>query len=348
MAVQWFPGHMNKARKKISEAMPEIDLVIEVMDARLPFSSTNPLVDQLRRNRPVIKLLNKDDLADPDVTRQWVEYFSKQDNTLALPLVAEDKSQIKKVIALCKKIGAARAERKQSIRVMVMGIPNVGKSTLINGLAGRYVAKTGNEPAVTKANQMIDLKNGIVLSDTPGILWPKFENEHSGYRLAASGAVKDTAMEYREIAQYTLGYLLKAYPHLLKDRYKMDPLPASGPDALELLGRKRGCLRPGGVIDLHKAAELCLHEMRSGKIGRISLETPDMVADELAEIERLRLAAIAAAEAAEAEARKGKRPQPGSAEAEADAETRAQAAAQSAEHHEEPDNGQSDDQPRPE
>ena len=332
MAVQWFPGHMNKARKKISEAMPEIDLVIEVMDARLPFSSTNPLVDQLRRNRPVIKLLNKDDLADPAVTRQWVDYFSQQDNTIALPLVAEDKSQLKKVIALCKKLGAARAERKQSIRVMVMGIPNVGKSTLINGLAGRYVAKTGNEPAVTKANQMIDLKNGIVLSDTPGILWPKFENEHSGYRLAASGAVKDTAIEYREIAQYTMGYLLQAYPDLLRQRYKMNPLPASGPDALELLGRNRGCLRPGGVIDLHKAAELCLHELRSGKIGRISLETPDLVAEELKEIERQRIAAIAAAEAAEAEARKGKRtPRPTEdAAASTDAESRHEAADSSA------------------
>lgn len=309
MAVQWFPGHMNKARKKISEAMPEIDLVIEVMDARLPFSSTNPLVDQLRRNKPVIKLLNKDDLADPDVTRLWVEYFSQQENTTALPLVAEDKSQLKKVITLCKKLGASREERKQSIRVMIMGIPNVGKSTLINGLAGRYVAKTGNEPAVTKANQMIDLKNGIVLSDTPGILWPKFENEHSGYRLAASGAVKDTAIEYQDIAQYTMGYLLKAYPDLLKQRYKMDPLPASGPEALETLGRKRGCLRPGGVIDLHKAAELCLHELRSGKIGRISLETPELVAAELAAIEIQRQAALAAAKAAEEEARKGKRPQ---------------------------------------
>jgi ribosome biogenesis GTPase A len=169
---------------------------------------------------------------------------------------------------------------------------------------------------VTKANQMIDLKNGIVLSDTPGILWPKFENEHSGYRLAASGAVKDTAIEYQDIAQYTMGYLLKAYPDLLKQRYKMDPLPASGPEALETLGRKRGCLRPGGVIDLHKAAELCLHELRSGKIGRISLETPELVAAELAVIEIQRQAAIAAAKAAEEEARKGKRPQQPQADAE--------------------------------
>ncbi|MDP2547367.1 ribosome biogenesis GTPase YlqF [Oceanobacter sp. 4_MG-2023] len=285
MAVQWFPGHMNKARKKISEAMPDIDLVIEVMDARLPFSSTNPMVDELCRNKPVIKLLNKQDLADPDITRAWVDYFSQQENTQALPLVAEDKSQLKRLLALCQKMGRVRSGRNQAMRLMVMGIPNVGKSTLINGLAGRYIARTGNEPAVTKSNQLIDLKNGMVLSDTPGILWPKFENENSGYRLAASGAVKDTAIEYQDIANHTLGFLLLQYPDLLMQRYKLKEKPASAAEALEHIGRKRGCLRPGGVIDLHKAAELVLHELRSGKLGRISLETPEMVAIEQAAIE---------------------------------------------------------------
>src|SRR5690606_32387638 len=200
MAIQWFPGHMNKARKKISEAMPDIDLVIEVLDARLPYSSMNPLVDELRRDKTCIKVLNKADLADPAMTDEWIRFFEQQHNTRALPMVAEDRNQVKKLINLAKQLGAARLEKKQSVRIMIMGIPNVGKSTLINALAGRYVAKTGNEPAVTKANQMIDLKNGIVLSDTPGILWPKFENEQSGYRLAASGAVKDTAMEYTDVA----------------------------------------------------------------------------------------------------------------------------------------------------
>jgi ribosome biogenesis GTPase A len=280
---------MNKARKKISEAMPDIDLVIEVMDARLPFSSTNPMVDELRRNKPVIKLLNKQDLADPKITQAWVEYFSQQTNTQALPLVAEDKSQLKRLLTLCQKMGSVRTDRKQAMRLMVMGIPNVGKSTLINGLAGRYIARTGNEPAVTKSNQLIDLKNGMVLSDTPGILWPKFENEHSGYRLAASGAVKDTAIEYQDIASHTLAFLLVQYPDLLIQRYKLKEKPASAAEALASIGRKRGCLRPGGVIDLHKAAELVLHELRSGKLGRISLETPDMIAAELAEIEARQL-----------------------------------------------------------
>ncbi|WP_221798273.1 ribosome biogenesis GTPase YlqF [Oceanobacter mangrovi] len=312
MAVQWFPGHMNKARKKISEAMPDIDLVIEVLDARLPFSSTNPLVDELRRNKPVIKVLNKQDLADPKITQQWVDFFSQQENTQALPLIAEDKSHLKKLTALVKRMGAAKSDKKQSIRTMVMGIPNVGKSTLINGLAGRYIAKTGNEPAVTKSNQLIDLKNGIVLSDTPGILWPKFENENSGYRLAASGAVKDTAIEYQDIATFALGFLLGHYPAELQQRYKLKELPETATRALEAIGSKRGCLRPGGVIDLHKAAELVLHEMRSGKMGRISLETPELIERELAEIEAARLAAIAAQEAERAaeEARRTGRPQP--------------------------------------
>lgn len=290
MAVQWFPGHMHKARRKIREAMSDIDLVIEVLDARLPYSSTNPMVDELRNGKPVIKLLNKQDLADPKITQAWIHHFEQGDLVKALPLVAEDKSQIKKVTALCKQVGNARMERKQNVRVMVMGIPNVGKSTLINGLAGRYLAKTGNEPAVTKANQLIDLKNGIVLSDTPGILWPKFDNEQSGYRLAASGAVKDTAIEYEDIAQHTLAYLLLAYPDALIQRFKLKQLPSSGLEALEAIGRKRGCLRPGGIIDRHKAAELCLHELRSGKLGRISLESPDQVEEEIRQLEAERQA----------------------------------------------------------
>ncbi|MBL35535.1 MAG: ribosome biogenesis GTPase YlqF [Oceanospirillaceae bacterium] len=282
MAIQWFPGHMNKARKKISEAMPGIDLVVEVLDARLPWSSTNPLVDELRADKTCIKVLNKADLADPEVTRQWVDYFDSQMNTKALPLVAEDRNQVKKLITLCKQLGAARAEKKQAIRIMIMGIPNVGKSTLINALAGRYIAKTGNEPAVTKSNQMIDLKNGLVLSDTPGILWPKFENENSGYRLAASGAVKDTAMEYTDVATHALGYLLQHYPDALSARYKFKALPASASEALETVAAKRGCLKPGGIADLHKAAELTLHELRAGKIGKISLENPVLVEAEIA------------------------------------------------------------------
>ncbi|MBM94655.1 MAG: ribosome biogenesis GTPase YlqF [Oceanospirillaceae bacterium] len=310
MSIHWFPGHMNKARKKISEAMPQIDLVVEVLDARLPYSSTNPLVNELRRDKPVIKLLNKQDLADPKVTQSWVQHFSAQHNTRALPLVAEDRKQLKQLINLCKQLGSHRQEKKQAIRVMVMGIPNVGKSTLINGLAGRYIAKTGNEPAVTKANQMIDLKNGLVLSDTPGILWPRFENENSGYRLAASGAIRDTAIEYQEIALFTLDYLIKQYPDALMQRFKLKQLPETPMQALETIGTKRGCLRPGNVIDLHKASELCLHELRAGKIGRISLEHPELIQQEEAAIEEERQRRLAEEQAQQEENERSSRGNP--------------------------------------
>lgn len=276
---------MHKARKKISEAMPEVDIVIEVLDARLPFSSTNPLVDQLRLDKPAIKVLNKADLADPKQTQAWVNHFEQQHNTKALPLVAEQRGQVKKLIALIKQLGKHRSDKKLSIRVMIMGIPNVGKSTLINSLSGRNIAKTGNEPAVTKSNQTIDLKNGIVLADTPGILWPKFENAASGYRLAASGAVKDTAIEYTDVAQYALGYLLEHYPQALSTRFKFKTMPNSAEETLAAIAQRRGCLKPGGILDLHKAAELSLHELRSGKIGLITLETPTLVAQELAAIQ---------------------------------------------------------------
>lgn len=299
MAIQWFPGHMNKARRKISEAMPTIDLVIEVLDARLPYSSRNPLVDELRQDTPVIKVLNKADLADPATTDAWLSYYSEQDNVSAIAMIAEDKKQVRRLITVCKTVGQNRTDRKQAIRVMIMGIPNVGKSTLINSLAGKYIAKTGNEPAVTKANQLIDLKNGIVLSDTPGILWPRFENEAGGYRLAASGAVKDTAIEYTDVANFAGRFLLDRYNHAFLNRYKFKTQPAAN-ELLTELGRKRGCLRPGGIVDTHKAAEILLHEMRSGKLGRISFETPKDIEAELAVIaEQKRLKELAEQEARE-------------------------------------------------
>ncbi|MFT4765220.1 MAG: ribosome biogenesis GTPase A [Oleispira sp.] len=302
MAINWFPGHMNRARNQIEEAMPDIDLVVEVLDSRLPYSSTNPLVDELRVGKPCIKVLNKADLSDPKITKLWIEHFEKQANTHALSLVAEDHKQSQKLVQMIKNIVDQSEDKKTNIRVMIMGIPNVGKSTLINSLAGRYIANTGDEPAVTKRQQMIDLKNGVVLSDTPGILWPKFENFHSGYRLATSGAIKNTAMEYEDVAMYALEYLAKAYPAALIARYKLDVLPESGDSLLEMVARKRGCIRSGGKVDLHKAGEIVLHDFRSGKIGLLSLETPEMMvaeeivaeelllAKELAKAERKRLA----------------------------------------------------------
>ena len=299
MAIHWFPGHMHKARKEIAEAMPQIDLVIEVLDARIPYSSENPMVAKLRGDKPCIKLLNKCDLADPEITTQWIEYLEREQGVKAMAVTTLQPAMIKKIPDLCRKLVPERVGQEKQLRTMIMGIPNVGKSTIINTLAGRSIAKTGNEPAVTKAQQRINLGNGIVLSDTPGILWPKVDNEASGYRLAITGAIKDTAMEYEDVAMFAAEYFLKAYPDAIKERYHIDELPETDIELLEKIGAKRGAKRAGGRVDLHKVSELLLHEFRSGKIGMLSLETPDMAELEKAEVERM-----LAEKAAEKEAKK--------------------------------------------
>lgn len=283
MAVNWFPGHMHKARKQIKEAMPQIDLVIEVMDARLPYSSENPLVSELREDRPCIKILNKSDLADANVTQAWLQFFEKEKGVKAIALTATQKGQARKILDLAKRLFPGRNIDLTPIRTMIMGIPNVGKSTLINSLAGRVIARVGDEPAVTKQQQKINLGNGIMLFDTPGFLWPRFEDQNSGYRLAVTGAIKNTAIEFEDIALYAAEYLLQAYPGALKKRYKMKELPERDIELLEAIGRKRGALRSGGRIDLHKASEVLLNDIRSGALGRLSMETPALVAAQQAE-----------------------------------------------------------------
>lgn len=295
----WFPGHMNKARRQIKEVLPEIDVVIEVLDARLPYSSANPMLAELTRHKPVLKILSRADLADPERTAEWVEFFDAQENMRALAVTTTNTRELKKIPKLCHELaGAVRADR--DVRVMVMGIPNVGKSTLINGLAGRKIAKTGNEPAVTKRQQKVRIDGRVALTDTPGVLWPKIEDQASAYRLAATGAIRDTAIEYTDVAIVTSAELAKRYPEALTERYKLKALPpytapdlphdidADGPkkpDFLAITGfdgnailkdiaARRGGLRPGGAVDLHRGAEVLLHELRDGKLGRLTLETP--------------------------------------------------------------------------
>ncbi|MDI6002956.1 ribosome biogenesis GTPase YlqF [Cobetia marina] len=295
----WYPGHMHKARRQIKDALPEIDVVIEVLDARLPYSSTNPVLSELTRHKPVLKLLSRADLADPARTREWVEYFDALPNTRALAITTLEARDLKQIPRLCREMaGHIRVDR--DARVMVMGIPNVGKSTLINGLAGRKIAKTGNEPAVTKRQQKIRIDGGIALIDTPGVMWPKIEDQASAYRLAGSGAIRDTAIDYTDVAVIVAAELAKRYPTELTARYKLKSLPAysANPDAervesdgprkvdlmalsgfngvaiLEEIASKRGGLRAGGIIDLHRGAEVLLHELRDGKLGRLTLETP--------------------------------------------------------------------------
>jgi len=278
MAVNWYPGHMHKARKKIKEAMPHIDLVIEVLDARIPYSSRNPLVAELRGNRPCIEILNKSDLADPRATQAWLEFLEREKGVVALPLTSTQKGQARKVLELAHKLFPNRKTELKPIRTMIMGIPNVGKSTLINSLAGKAIARVGNEPAVTRQQQQINLGGGIMLFDTPGILWPRMSDENCGYRLAVTGAIKSSAIEYEDIALFAAEYLLQAYPEALQTRYGLTELPQRDMELLEALGRKRGCLRAGGRIDLHKASEILLNDLRSGALGQISMETPALVA----------------------------------------------------------------------
>lgn len=282
MAINWFPGHMHKARKEIAKSMPEVDLIIELVDARIPFSSENPLVPKLRGNTPCIKVLNKRDLADPQVTRQWLDYFNSQEGVKAIALSQKQSGEVRSLLKLGHTLVPQRDFSRRPLLAMILGIPNVGKSTLINTLAGRVIAKTGNTPAVTKMQQRIKLPDDLVLLDTPGFLWPKLSPEECGYRLAVTGAIRDSILELEDVALFAGEYLLEAYPEPLQARFELEQLPLAAIDLFDAIGARRGCLRRGGQADLHKVSAILLNELRSGNLGPITLETPAMVAAELA------------------------------------------------------------------
>lgn len=270
----WYPGHMNKAQRQIKDALPEIDVIIEVLDARLPYSSANPMLNQLRGNKPCLKILSRDDLADPAITKLWIRHFEEQSETRAITVTTTESRTLKQIPKIVKEM-AGQVRKDRSVRVMVMGIPNVGKSTLINSLAGKKVAKVGDEPAVTKRQQKIALPSGIAIIDTPGVLWPRIEDQNSAYRLGTSGAIRNTAIDYLDIAMFAAAELMVRYPGPLATRYKMKALPETPEAVLELIASKRGGLRAGGEIDWHKASEVLLNDLRGGHLGRLSLETPD-------------------------------------------------------------------------
>ena len=277
MAINWYPGHMHKANKEMTKILPEVDLVIELLDCRLPYSSQNPAIAKLGRHKPCIKILSKSDLADPAVTTQWQDYFERNNSVKTLLTTLEQADKAQKLLQLVHKLALKKSKSRTHTLAMITGIPNVGKSTLINTVAGRKVAKTGNEPAITKGLQRIRISEDLVFLDTPGILWPKIHNENSGCRLAASGAIKDTATEVEDIAFYLSDFLLQHYPQRLLERYELDTTPNSDMEFLEQLGAKRGCLRRGGGVDLEKVSAILVNEFRSGVLGRITLETPAMV-----------------------------------------------------------------------
>ena len=280
MAINWYPGHMHKARKEIRELMPQVDLIIEVLDARIPFSSENPLVPALRQDTPCIKILNKADLADPDITRQWQQTLEQERGIRAIPLTQHEPQKVRELLNICPQMLPHRNFEGTPLRALILGIPNVGKSTTINNLANRIIAKTGNEPAVTKAQQRIKLPNNIVLHDTPGFLWPKLEPEECGYRLAVTGAIKNTVLEFEDVGMFLAEYLMEAHPDILLERYNLNELPASSIEIFDEIGRRRGCMRKGGFADTHKVAEILINDFRSGALGRLTLETPAMIEEQ--------------------------------------------------------------------
>ena len=268
---------MNKAKKAIADRLKSVDMVIEMLDARLPASSENPLLAQLSKGKPKLKILNKQDLADPERTAVWLDYFNSREQTNAIALDSSEKSAAPKITAACRALVPNRKGIDKPLRVLICGIPNVGKSTLINGMVGKKSAKTGNEPGITKAEQRLFLADDFWLYDTPGMLWPKIIVEQSGYNLAASGAVGRNALDEEEVALELLDYLRRHYLSLLQARYAADKDPSSHWDDtswLEWIARKRGALLGGGRVNYQKAAENVLTDFREGAIGRITLETP--------------------------------------------------------------------------
>jgi ribosome biogenesis GTPase A len=274
MSLQWYPGHMGKARRELAALMPSQDVVIEVLDARLPDASSNPVVSELRQEKPCIKVLTKSDLADPEVTKAWLVHFRRLPNVSAFDSRTDRPAETRQRISELSRGMAQHRGPDKRVRALIAGVPNVGKSTLINILMQRTVAAVGDKPAVTKEQQAVILKDGMTLTDSPGIMWPKIEDERSAFRLALAGSIPDTAIDYLTIGMFGAQLMLDAYPALLVARYKLSTTPATPEALLSEIGRRRGGLRAGGNVDLHKAAEILVHEFRSGVIGRISVEAP--------------------------------------------------------------------------
>lgn len=281
MQLQWYPGHMTKAKRQMQEDMKLIDLVIELLDARVPAASRNPDIDELGKNKARLVLMNKSDLADERRTREWMDYF-KEKGCLAVPLDARSRAGMKQVTAVIMEACREKIERDQKrgiknrpVRAMVAGIPNVGKSTFINSYAGKACTKTGNKPGVTKGKQWIRLNKNVELLDTPGILWPKFEDPDVGLHLAMIGSIREEILNVDELSMELIGFLAEKYPGVLTERYAVlaeDDEPAV---LLGQIAQRRGCILKGNEPDYGKASSLLLDDFRSGRLGRITLERPE-------------------------------------------------------------------------
>jgi ribosome biogenesis GTPase A len=275
MSVNWFPGHMDSARKEAAKSMAKVDVVIEILDARVPGASSNPLIERMRlhRQRPCLKVLNKSDLADPEVTAAWVRSLGKEKQVKAVALSCKKPAEVARIPALAAALAPHRDGGVKDLRMMVMGVPNAGKSTFINALLKRKAAKTGDEPAITRHQSRFDLGNDMVLIDTPGLMY-SIKHPDDGLMLAASHAIGENAFIGEEVAVFLAEVLLARYPDLVEKRYgfKAD---MDGPGLVEAIARKRGYLLKGGRVDYEKAGNALVHDYRSGALGRISLETPE-------------------------------------------------------------------------
>ena len=292
MAIQWFPGHMHLTRKAIGERIKDIDVVIEMLDARLPGSSANPMLAELIQSKPGLKVLSKQDLADPVRTALWLDHYNAMPGVRAIGLDTSMTSPAKALIDACQQLAPLRGGMVKPMRVLICGIPNVGKSTLINTLKGKRAAKTGDEAGVTKMEQRITLADDFYLYDTPGVLWPRIIVAQSGYNLAASGAIGINAFDDEEVALELLNYLIPNYPEALTARYKIQEVEGrTDEEMLDSIGRQRGAIQSGGRINTTKAADIVIHDFRSAALGRVTLETPTefaawLAAGEQADAER--------------------------------------------------------------
>ena len=277
MKIQWFPGHMHKTKLALAKLVKDVDIVIELLDARAPLSSCNPLIQNLIKYKKKIKILNKEDLADDKITNEWIKYFETIDKTIAIKGNMHNVKQAKKIIGLCKKISPARNSYEKPLRVMVTGIPNVGKSTLINQLIGKKIAKTGDIPALTKNSQCIVLDSDFIVYDTPGITWENIDVKQIGFNLAICNSIGKNAIDEEILALYLIDFFKNNYCEQFYLRFKLNNITEI--DSLEVLlniGKKRGCLLNGGLIDIQKVSELLIQDFRNGSIGRITLETPQI------------------------------------------------------------------------